>query len=123
GYDAETKDGNVVANKAVTLDPEPPLSYAYCSDTAYRPEIAAQIEGAGILYHEATFLEEHLHLAEKTKHCTAKQAGAIAKKAKVGTLILGHYSGRYRNLELFRAEAQQLFPNVELAGDGKEFIF
>jgi ribonuclease Z len=82
-----------------------------------------QIENATVLYHESTFLEEHHHLCDKTKHSTAKEAAVIAKKAKVETLILGHYSGRYGNLELFRKEAQEVFENVELAEDGKHFSF
>src|SRR5690606_2812367 len=115
--------GKLIPNSEITFDPPPTKSYAYCSDTAYFPEIVPQIEGATVLYHEATFLEEHHHLAEKTKHSTAKEAGLIARKAKVGTLILGHYSGRYGNLELFKKEAQEVFENVELAEDGKVFSF
>jgi ribonuclease Z len=123
GFDVENKDGLLIPNKEITFDPPLPKSYAYCSDTAYYPEIVPQIEGATVLYHESTFLEEHHHLCEKTKHSTAKEAGVIARKAKVGTLILGHYSGRYGNLELFRREAQEVFDNVELAEDGKVFTF
>ena len=39
----------------------------------------------------------------------------------MGRLILGHYSTRYKNLERFRDEASAIFPNVELAEDGKFF--
>ena len=123
GFDVENRDGKLIPNKEITFDPPLPKSYAYCSDTAYYPEIVPQIEGATALYHEATFLEEHRHLCEKTKHSTAKEAAVIAKNATVKTLILGHYSGRYGNLELFRKEAQEIFENVELAEDGKFFTF
>ena len=123
GFDVENRDGKLIANEEITFDPPPTKCYAYCSDTAYNPEMVAQIEGAHVLYHESTFLEEHYHLCDKTKHSTAKEAAAIAKKANVGTLILGHYSGRYGNLELFRKEAQEIFENVELAEDGKTFAF
>jgi ribonuclease Z len=54
-------------------------------------------------------------------HSTAKEAAAIAKKANVGQLILGHYSGRYKNTSLFKEEASLLFENVLLASDGKVF--
>ena len=123
GFDVENRDGKLIPNKEITFDPPLPKSYAYCSDTAYYPEIVPQIEGATVLYHEATFLEGHQHLCEKTKHSTAKEAAVIAKNANVKTLILGHYSGRYGNLELFRKEAQEIFENVELAEDGKFFTF
>ncbi|MCW8981368.1 ribonuclease Z [Altibacter sp.] len=121
GFDVANKDGKTIPNKEITFDPDPPKSYAFCSDTAYYPEIVPQIEKVTALYHEATFLEAHYHLCEPTKHSTAKEAGVIAKKAQVGTLILGHYSGRYGDLELFRKEAQEVFENVELAEDGKVF--
>ena len=123
GFDVENRMGKLIPNEEITFDPSPPKTYAYCSDTAYFPEIVPQIEGATVLYHESTFLEEHHHLCEKTKHSTAKEASVIARKANVGTLILGHYSGRYGNLELFRKEAQEVYENVELAQDGKTFSF
>ncbi len=123
GFDVENKDGKLIANKDITFDPPSTKSYAYCSDTAYNPQMVPQIENTTVLYHESTFLEEHRHLCDKTKHSTAKEAAVIAKKAKVETLILGHYSGRYGNLELFRKEAQEVFENVELAEDGKHFSF
>ncbi len=123
GFDIVNKDGKLIPNKDITFDPPPPKSYAFCSDTAYNPEMVPQIEGVSVLYHESTFLEEHHHLCEKTKHSTAKEAAVIARKAKAGTLILGHYSGRYGNLELFRTEALEVFANVLLAEDGKTFLF
>jgi ribonuclease Z len=123
GFDVENRNGKLIENKLVTLDPDPPKSYAYCSDTAYYPEIVKQIKDVTVLYHESTFLESHQHLAEATKHSTAKEAAVIAKKAKAGTLILGHYSGRYRDLEDFRKEALEAYDHVELAEDGKTFKF
>ena len=123
GFDVENREGKLISNKEITFDPPAPQSYAYCSDTAYHPEIVQQIENATVLYHESTFLEEHHHLCEKTKHSTAKEAAVIARKAKVETLILGHYSGRYRSLNLFKKEAQEVFENVKLAEDGKTFSF
>ena len=123
GYDVENRDGRLIPNVEITFDPPPPKSYAYCSDTVYFPVIVTQIEKATVLYHESTFLESHRHLCEKTKHSTAEEAATIAQMAKVGTLILGHYSGRYGNIELFRKEAKEVFQNVELAQDGRTFSF
>jgi ribonuclease Z len=119
GADGISKEGKIIPNNEITFDPPAPKSYAYCSDTAYYPAIVPLIENATALYHESTFLETHQDLAEKTKHSTAKEAAVIAKKANVGTLILGHYSGRYGNLEAFRTEAQEVFQEVVLAEDGK----
>jgi ribonuclease Z len=111
----------LISNTAITLDPDPAKSYAYCSDTCYHEDIIPQIKHATLLYHEATFLEQHAALAIKTMHSTAKEAASIANKAKVGTLVLGHYSGRYSNYELFKNEAQEIFSPALLAADGKIF--
>ncbi|MBP6128500.1 MAG: ribonuclease Z, partial [Flavobacterium sp.] len=81
------------------------------------------IKNVTVLYHESTFLESESHLAEKTMHTTAKQAAKIAKLAEVKHLLLGHYSTRYGNIELFRTEANEIFENVLLADDGLEFEF
>ncbi len=75
------------------------------------------------MYHEATFLETEAHLAQKTKHSTAKQAAQMAKDAGVESLILGHFSTRYKDISKFAEEARTIFQNVLLADDGKQFEF
>ncbi|HSP11813.1 MAG TPA: ribonuclease Z [Salegentibacter sp.] len=123
GKDVISEDGNLIANKLVTADPPAPKSYAYCSDTVYDPDILDQIKGVSVLYHEATFLESENHLAEPTMHSTAKQAARIALQAGVNRLILGHYSTRYESIDAFKIEAESIFPETQLADDGKEFVF
>ncbi len=123
GKDVISNDGVTVENHLVTTDPEPPKSYAYCSDTMYYPEIIPQIKNATVLYHESTFLEENKELAEPTRHSTAIEAATIAKDAEVKYLILGHYSTRYGSILPFKSEAETVFPRVQLADDGKSFEF
>jgi len=123
GFDVENKDGVLIDHKKVTTDPNPPRSYAFCSDTAYNESIIPIIQDVNVLYHESTFLDKHAKLAPQTKHSTAKEAAMIAKKANVGTLILGHFSTRYNHLNEFKAEALTIFEQVKLAGDGKTFKF
>lgn len=123
GGDITLEDGRVIPNEKLTFDPDPECSYAFCSDTAYDESIIPVIKDATVLYHESTFLESEEHLAEKTMHCTAKQAAMIAKKANVEQLVLGHYSTRYDSIERFRTEAETVFPNINLADDGREFEF
>ncbi|WP_461531991.1 ribonuclease Z [Sinomicrobium sp.] len=123
GKDVQLENGQVIPNAQLSFDPPAPKSYAFCSDTMYKPDIVPIIEKVDVLYHESTFLEEHQSLAETTRHSTAKQAAEIAEMAAVGKLILGHYSVRYSNLEWFREEAAAVFENVELADDGKVFVF
>ena len=123
GFDVINKDGVLIDNKKVTTAPNPPKSYAFCSDTAYNESIVPIIQGVDVLYHESTFLEQHAHLAPTTKHSTAKEAALIAKKAGVKNLILGHFSTRYSDLVDFKMEAKTIFESVKLAGDGKTFNF
>lgn len=121
GRDVVLGYNTVIPNALLTFDPPAPKSYAFCSDTAFSTKIIPWIRNVDVLYHEATFLETEKRLAPKTKHATAKEAATIAKEANVGMLILGHFSTRYQSLDLFKEEAKTIFPNVELADDGKEF--
>ena len=121
GKDSTSKDGELIPNAKVTLDPPKPESYAFCSDTIYKEDIIPIIKNVDLLYHESTFLESEQYLCDRTKHSTAKEAATIAKKANAKKLLLGHYSTRYKSLELFKEEAQTIFENVELTEDGKVF--
>ena len=121
GGDITLENGKVIPNGELTFNPNPSKTYAFCSDTKYDESIIPIIKEVDYLYHESTFLENEIELAEKTKHCTAIQAATIAKFAAVKNLILGHYSTRYGNIDLFKREAETVFQNVHLADDGKEF--
>ena len=121
GKDITLSTGEIVPNDELTLPPKKALSYAFCSDTMYKPDIVPIIKDVDLLYHEATFLADREDLAKKTKHATSKQAAEIAKAAKAKKLIIGHYSGRYKDISLFQEEAQEIFKNTELAIPGKLF--
>ncbi len=118
----KNKFGQEVDYRLITKEPFPVISYAYCSDTAYHEYLLPLIKEVSLLYHESTFLSQHKCLCEATKHSTAKQAAKLANKAKVSNLILGHYSTRYKNLEEFKREAQEIFPHIFLAREGSIFI-
>lgn len=125
------KGGNkVVRNSGEILIPEEftaiktkPRTYAYCSDTIYDESLIPFIEGADLLYHESTYLHELKDKAHERMHSTSKEAALIAKKANVKKLILGHYSMRYKNIQLLVDEAKEIFENVEPAFDGKSIPF
>lgn len=121
GRDFTLKNGTILKNKTLTFDPPTPKSYAFCSDTSYFPEIIPIIENVNCLYHETTFLKDRENLASTTKHSTALQAALIAEQANAKQLIIGHYSGRYKNIEDFKTEAQEVFKNTLLAEAGKVF--
>lgn len=123
GKDITLDDGTVIPNEKLSFDALPPKSYAFCSDTVYDESIIPLIQDVDVLYHESTFLDSEEHLSERTMHSTAKQAATIALKANVKQLLLGHYSTRYASIDLFKEEAETIFPHVLLANDGKCFSF
>jgi len=123
GKDFVDDNGKVILNTELTLKPNKPKSYAYCSDTQYEESIVPIIKGVDVLYHESTFLEEHSKIALKTKHSTAAQAAIICKRSNSKKLILGHFSTRYSDFSKFIDEAKNNFENVELAYDGKIIEF
>lgn len=123
GSDLKQENGSVIKNETVTFDPFSTQSYAFCSDTVYNEEIIPLIENVDVLYHESTFLEQDIEKCIPTGHSTAIQAATIAKKANVKNLILGHYSTRYSDINLFKKEADTVFEPTFLADDGLVFKF
>ncbi len=121
GIDYCDKFGRTIANAELTFAPKAPRSYAYCSDTIYTEHFLDQIEGVDCLYHEATFLHELIERAKETFHTTALQAGTIANKANVKQLMIGHFSARYKELDLLLAEAKTAFNNTVLAVEGERY--
>lgn len=121
GADYIAEDGTVHANPLITIDPPAPRTYAFCSDTAYFEDILPIIQGADLLYHESTFMNNREQNASEKFHSTTGQAATIACKAGVKRLLIGHYSARYDDLQPLLYEARHVFPNTELAEDGKIF--
>lgn len=118
GADYQAPDGNFYPNSEITIEPLPPHSYAYCSDTAPFEKLTEYIRDVNTMYHEATFAEAMKTRAEETRHSTAKQAAQTAKDAGARKLILGHFSTRYPNTSELLLEAQEIFSNVFTADDG-----
>ncbi|MDP2236415.1 MAG: ribonuclease Z [Bacteroidales bacterium] len=121
GENFTADDGEIIHNNQITHTLSPPRSYAYCTDTAYFEPLIEYIKGVNLLYHEATFMSKFTEEAKNTFHSTSVQAAEIAKKANVGKLLLGHFSSRYNDLNPLLAEAQEVFPNTDLALDGSAF--
>ncbi len=112
-----TEDGEEVPNSRLVTPSEEPRSYAYCSDTRYIPQLHERIKGVSMLYHESTYGEDNLLLAEKYCHSTARQAAMVARDAQAGKLLLGHYSSRYEDESVLLREAQEVFPNSFLTDE------
>ena len=118
GGDYTRPDGKIIPHTEITEPPYRQRSYAFCSDTGYYDEMVPVIQNVDLLYHEATFQEEHKDEAAQTLHSTAKQAAKIAQKAQAGKLIIGHFSARYKNTDILLNEAKEIFRETISAEDG-----
>ncbi|MGO9614679.1 MAG: ribonuclease Z [Dissulfurispiraceae bacterium] len=74
---------------------------SYVMDLAPSDENVAQIipfiHGSDLLFCEAYFLEEDRARAKERNHLTAALAGRIAREAEVGSLVIMHFSPKYRH--------------------------
>ncbi|PAW94230.1 ribonuclease Z [Mucilaginibacter sp. MD40] len=122
GLDYEAPDGTIYKNDLLSMAPAPPKSYAYVSDTKYNPQYFKQINNVTVLYHEATFMHDMLDRANQTHHTTALQAAQVANEVNAERLLIGHFSARYKTLNELLEEAQSVFPETDLAIEGKTFV-
>jgi ribonuclease Z len=121
GIDIELPNGDILRSEDYTTEADTPRSYAYCSDTLFDERYFATIKNCDTLYHEATFMHDLLERAKETHHTTALQAGEVAKITGAKKLLIGHFSSRYKTLQMLFEEAQSVFENTELAVEGRTF--
>lgn len=122
GKDYVTKKGTIVPNEEVTSAATKPKSYAYAADTIYDESLAEKVKGVDLLYHETTYLKDLHERAAARFHSTTVQAAAIAHKAGVKKLLIGHFSSKYEELDEFLSETTEVFKNTELAIQGSCYI-
>ncbi|MGD9989658.1 ribonuclease Z [Pseudonocardia sp.] len=108
------RDGSVDAGgRTVRLTdvsaPRPGQSFAFVMDTRLRAGVDELAAGVDMLVIESTFLHADAGLADSFGHLTAREAGEVAARAGVGTLVLTHFSQRYRDPLAFAAEAAEVF--------------
>ena len=118
GADWVTPDGKVIPNSRLVTPSDNTRSYAYCSDTRYIPDLWKLVNGATVLYHESTYASDCEDRARTYWHSTARQAAMVARDAKVGKLLLGHYSARYNDESKILDEAKAVFPESFLTNEG-----
>lgn len=120
GEEIEHSRGRIPSSVFI-LQPLPPVSYAYCSDTRYDQCLLTAIQGVSVLYYETTFMNELEEMADHTGHSTAGQAGMMAAAAGVSCLITGHYSSRYKDVQPLIEEAGVNFRHVIESEEGKKY--
>jgi len=97
----------------------PGQKVAYVVDVLFSPANAAAIArlaaGADLFFCEAPFLEEDLEQATRRHHLTARQAGALARAARVRRLQVFHFSPRYEGrYGAILAEAEAEFTGLDM---------
>lgn len=118
GEDVFRSDGTRIPASEAAYKPFVPRSYAYCSDTAPFPEEALWLRGTTVIYHEATYLQEHADQGALRHHSTTLQAAAVARDAGAGKLLIGHFSSRHADPAAYEAECRTLFPETYAVNDG-----
>jgi ribonuclease BN (tRNA processing enzyme) len=94
-------------------------SIVYTSDTAMFPELPDACRDADLLICEATYIDGHD--AEPNVHMWAREAGVVAQKAGVKSLVLTHVLPIF-DLERAVAEASEEYSGpVEAAVEGKRY--
>lgn len=92
-------------------------SIVYSSDTGYQENILEEFaKNADLLICESTYLKEHHRSVDN--HLYAQEAGLIAEKAQPKKLLLTHFWPNIAK-EKYLYEAQEIFPLVEAAEEGK----
>jgi ribonuclease Z len=122
GKDIVNDFGEIIKNEMITLEGPRALAYAFCADTRYDESIIPHIMNADLIYHEATYLDDQLEKAVHRFHSTSSQAATIAEKSGAKKLLLGHFSSKYDNLQLFETEARTIFKNTEVSKEGVSYI-
>lgn len=110
------EDGRVVTPDMVLGAPRPGRRVVLTGDTAPVETVRVLAEGADVLVHEATFLDDERDRAADTLHTTARQAAELARDAGVRLLALTHISPRYFGAEVAR-EAKEVFERVVVPKD------
>jgi ribonuclease Z len=90
---------SLAALRDALLDVTPGQKVAYVVDTLFSPANAERIirlaRDADVFYCESPFLDEDIEQATRRYHLTARQAGALARAARVRRLNVFHFSPRY----------------------------
>lgn len=121
---AQIKEGKSITIKDKHVKPED-ITYmkkgvkiCFVFDTRPCEGIDLLVKDCDYLVMEATFLySKHADKAQEYDHMSAYETAMIAKKNNVGTLLLTHFSQRYKKIDELEEEAKAVFPNTVVASD------
>ena len=131
-FEFKTYDENTIIDDELKItfrkNPHPVLTFSmkvedeknklvYSSDTGYKENILEDFsKNADLLICETTFLQNQKGNIDN--HLTTKEAGTIAKKAKVKRLMITHTWPEI-NKSLYLKETKKIFKNTIIAKEGK----
>ncbi|MEX2152476.1 MAG: ribonuclease Z [Gemmatimonadaceae bacterium] len=114
-------DGRTVQPSELVGPRRPGRTVVITGDTRPCEATENAASNADLLVHEATFGDEEAERAIETGHSTAREAAALAKRARCRRLLLTHFSARYsRDAGELEAQARSEFSDVILGKDGME---
>lgn len=119
GETVTLNNGMVLNGNDFIAPPRQGRQVVILGDTVFKPEFADFCHGADVLVHESTFGSMDTENAQQFGHSTCTQAAELAKLAQVKRLILTHISAKYSGEKALTllTDAQNIFPNTELAYD------
>jgi len=121
GTPVAAADGTTVRPEQVLGPPRPGIAVAYATDTRPCDGGRALADDADLLYHDATFADDHQERAKETGHSTARQAATVARDAGAKKLLLGHLSARYPDPTPLAREVQSVFPRSTIADELRRY--
>ncbi len=86
-------------------------------DTSLNDNISLLAKDSDLLIGEATYESSKENKAEEYNHMTAEQMAIVANNSNVKSLVLTHFSQRYKTLHDLEKEAKEIFPNTIMAFD------
>ena len=120
------QDGKIYTPDMVMGPARKGLKVTYCTDTRPTPLITKHATGSDLFICEGMYGEPDKEAkAKEYKHMTFKEAGYLAKEAKVREMWLTHYSPSLVHPEEYLESVRGIFPNTFTAKDGRsvELLF
>lgn len=111
------KTGKVVKPSQVVEAQRKGRRIGISGDTRPTKLLEKFFRGCDVLIFDSTYSDEHKENALENLHSTSREAATLAKNAKVGQLILTHFSARYRSVSQLVRQAREVFPNTLAAKD------
>lgn len=110
-----------ISPEQVMDPPRKGLSVVYTGDTVPVGSVIDGSLGADVLIHDSTYDAAEVERAAKHMHSTCIQAAEVAKEAKVGYLLLTHFSHRYEDCTVLQDHAREVFPLTYTVNDFDSF--